>query len=225
MLPSLPSSELAPWRSARTVADLGELMADWLEGRIPASPGYCDTRPEDETRHLIPTLAACNRSGYITTNSQPGEQPVRGVDGRMWRQRAVVDGWIANPALLHRIRTTAATAGITVITNRPGRRPHPGMIVTEADGEAITDYGWSPGHRRLIAYQWPGIPGAARRELRTATHLTLVDPAWGRDDRLWPLLADTVAAHADASCAECGAPYLATATGGHQVHREECDQF
>lgn len=178
-----------PWKSARTVADLGQAMALWLEGRIPTWPGYGDTRPDDETRHLIPTLAAACRAGYVTTNSQPGEQPTRGYDGRMWRQRAAVEGWIADPRLLDRIRSHARGTGITVIANRPGERSHPGIPCTEADGEIRTGFGWSPGHRKLIASEWPGAGRHAIRELRNATHLVLVDTEWGRDNRLWPLIS------------------------------------
>ncbi|SHL75116.1 DUF6919 domain-containing protein [Streptomyces yunnanensis] len=178
-----------PWKKASTVADLGRLMAEWLEGRIPTWPGYMDTRPDDETRHLIPTLAAACRAGYVTTGSQPGLPPGCGYDGRTWRQRAAVEGWIADPHLLNRIRAGAERAGITVIANRPGQRSHPGMPVTEAGAEVTTDFGWSPGHRRLIASMWRGIGRPAERELREATHLTLVDPEWGRDNWLWPALA------------------------------------
>ena len=34
-------SDLAAWRSARTLADLGELTARWLEGTVASVPGYC----------------------------------------------------------------------------------------------------------------------------------------------------------------------------------------
>jgi len=181
-----------PWRNAASVADLGNLMADWLQGRIRTWPGYMDTKTEPETRHLIPTLAAANRAGFVTTCSQPGEPPIRGYDGRMWRQRAAVDGWIADSYLLDRIRSQAERAGITVITNRPGDRSHPGIVATEADGEARTGFGWSPGHRRLISSEWPGVGNGAIAELRTATHLTLIDPEWGRDNQLWPALTRAI---------------------------------
>lgn len=177
-----------PWKNARTVTDLGQLMADWLEGRIRTWPGYGDTRPDDETRHLILPLASANRAGYVTTNSQPGLAPSRGYDGRTWRQRAAVDGWIADPQLLDRIRTQATRAGIVVITNQPGDRSHPGMPATEADTEVTTGFGWSPGHRRLISSTFPGVGSQAIRELRKATHTTLIDPVWGREHRLWSAL-------------------------------------
>lgn len=177
-----------PWKNAHSLADLGQAMADWLGGRGPVWPGYCASDVEDETRHLIPTLVACNRAGYVTTCSQPGHPPTCGYDGRMWRQRAAVDGWIADQRLLGRIRAHANRRELTVITHRPGDRSHPGIVVTDANGEPSTQFGWTPGHRRLIASEWGGVGRGAIRELRTATHLTLVDPVWGRDDRLWTAL-------------------------------------
>ncbi|MFD8545643.1 DUF6919 domain-containing protein [Streptomyces sp. NPDC059649] len=181
-----------PWKNAVTVADLGQAMADWLEGRIRTWPGYGDTRPDDETRHLIPTLAAACRAGYVTTNSQPGIPPGRGYDGRTWRQRAAVVGWITDHRLLERIRAESRRAGITVITNEPGERSHPGIAVTEAGSEETTGFGWSPGHRRLISSEFRGVGNQAIRELRTATHVTLIDTEWGRDNRLWPALARAI---------------------------------
>lgn len=177
-----------PWKNASSIADLGNAMADWLEGRGPTWPGYLDSQPDDETRHLIPTLVACCRAGFVTTCSQPGEPPTRGYDGRMWRQRAAVDGWIAEGPLLDRIRRQAKPAGITVIAHRPGVRFHAGVPVTDADGEPYTWFARTQGHREQIAYEWNGIGGRAIRELRGATHLTLVDPVWGRDNQLWPVL-------------------------------------
>lgn len=177
-----------PWKKARTVPELGRLMARWLVGDIRTWPGYCATTTEPETRHLIPTLVAANRAGFVTTCSQPGMPLTRGYDGRMWRQRAMVDGWIADGRLLDCISSHANRAGVTVIANQPGQRSHPGVTVTEAGGEHQMQAGWIPGHRELIATEWRGVGSDALRDLRSAVHLTLVDPVWGRDDKLWPAL-------------------------------------
>lgn len=178
-----------PWKKATSVAELGHLMADWLEGRIRTAPLIVgEDGPDDETRHLIPILAACNRAGYVTTCSQPGQCPERGYDGRIWRQRAAVDGWVSDRRLLDRICTHAKRNGITVIAHRPGVKFHEGVPVTDADGEPYTWFARTDGHRNQIAYEWNGVGGRAVRELRRSTYLTLIDPVWGRDDRLWPAL-------------------------------------
>lgn len=181
-----------PWKHATTLADLGNAMADWLGGRGPRWPGYGDNDTDTETRHLLPTLIACNRAGFVTTCSQPGQPPTRGYDGRTWRQRAAVTGWVADSRLLDRIRVAAKGAGVAVLAHRPGTSRHDGVPVTEASGEPYTWFGHTEGHRKQIHYEWPGIGGQAVRNLRTATILTLIDLQWGRDSVLWPALTRAV---------------------------------
>lgn len=179
------------WREARSLADLGLVAADWLEGRLPGEHpnGYDEVDPE--TTSLVSVLAQLNRAGFVTDNSQPGESG-RGFDGSRYEQRAAVDGWIAPGRLLDRIRTEARRAGITVIVQRAGSRPRPGVPVTRADGEACTWFGtWGP-HRERVEWVWQGVGGRARRELRAATHLTLIDPEWRPSTRLWSALASAI---------------------------------
>jgi hypothetical protein len=73
------------WAAAVTLGQLGELVAEWLEGRI-AAPIYGEG-PAPETAALIPALAHLNRSGFVTLDSQPGE-----IDDH-WAQRAAVSGY------------------------------------------------------------------------------------------------------------------------------------
>jgi hypothetical protein len=192
--PWMSQDDLRRWRTACTLTDLGRLMAAWLEGDLATTPTYSGLLPEKETAHLIPALAAACRAGYVTTNSQPGQPPQPGYDGRIWQQRAVVTGWISDDQLLARIRCKAAAAGILTVATRPGRRARGRIPVTLADDEMTAGLGWSPGHRRVISSNWGGTSAAARRHLRTAAMLTLVDPEWGRDDVLWPLLTQTTPA-------------------------------
>lgn len=181
-----------PWKKAQSVADLGNLMADWLEDRIPTRPGYCDTQPDEETDHLLPGLVAVCRAGFVTTNSQPGMPPERGYDGRIWRQRAFVEGWIVDGALLTRIRAAAKRAGMTVVAHGSSSRGGDWIPLTDANGEMQAAAGDYPGHRRMINTDWRGIGRHATNELRRSTYLTLIDPVWGRDDRLWPALANAI---------------------------------
>ena len=113
--------------SRADLADLGELTARWLEGTIASiptvMPGY---GPDEETADLIPVLAACNRAGYVTTGSQPGEKPGRGHDGRLWTQRAAVQGF-AGAAAVAALRACTAGTPLIVLPGRPasqyGLRP------------------------------------------------------------------------------------------------------
>lgn len=141
------------WRAARTLADLGELTARWLEGTIASiptvMPGY---GPDEETADLIPVLAACNRAGYVTTDSQPGEKPGRGHDGRLWTQRAAVQGF-AGAATVAALRACTAGTPLIVLPGRPasqyGLRPGNLIPVTLAGDQENTWLGYHLDHRDI----------------------------------------------------------------------------
>lgn len=185
-------SRISPaWSDAHTLADLGRLTADWLEGRLGGEcPGYLDTTTDPETRHLIPVLAAANRRGYVTTNSQPGD------DDRRYRQRAGVDGYVADQTLLRRITDEARRAGITVIAETPGAHTR-GLAVTQknrtlAGWRDVTWFGRSFDRRERVDLDWRGAGPAAIREAEQAVYLTLIDEDWGTDRRLWDALAKAI---------------------------------
>lgn len=186
-----------PWKDARSLADLGNAMADWLEGRngVRTWPGYCSRTTEPETRHLIPTLAAANRAGYVTTGSQPGHVQTGRHRGRGWeeRQRAAVDGYIADGPLLRRITAGARQAGIVAIVEYPGVPHRNGMVVTTDNGEPFTWFGQYYPRGDRLETEWPRTGPHAVAELRRAIHLTLIDPEWARDTVLWPALARALA--------------------------------
>ena len=57
------------WASARTLADLGELTSAWCRGEIGQTPGHCGG-PCPETLPYLTVLAAANRAGFVTEDSQ-----------------------------------------------------------------------------------------------------------------------------------------------------------
>ncbi|MDT0270557.1 hypothetical protein RM844_30220 [Streptomyces sp. DSM 44915] len=185
------------WARARTVADLAGLTADWLEGRLPGGhPGGYD-RPDEETADLVPDLVRLNRAGYATDCSQPGESGP-GYDGAHWEQRSAVDGWVEPGEQLDRIVSAASAAGLLVIqqshsTGRLRRGPSPlrGVPVTRRAGRDRTWFA-----RRLtdgdLRRSLRGLHREAYRALDRAVYLTVVDPAWGRADRLWHVLDKAV---------------------------------
>lgn len=122
------SAEDAGLARARTLADLGELTARWLEGKIKSLPtvipGY---GPDEETTKLIPVLAAVNRAGYVTDFSQPGEAE------RRWTQRAAVSGF-ASAATFTALCAAAANSGLIINAARAGAEPLPINIVVSLDG-------------------------------------------------------------------------------------------
>lgn len=104
--PGMSRKDAARWKTARTMADLGELVIDWLNGEITQTPGHCGP-PCDETLPLIDVLSVINRGGFVTDNSQLAES----MDGRTWNT------WVAGFAAgetLARIREAADGTRLTV---------------------------------------------------------------------------------------------------------------
>lgn len=196
-------ADAANWFQATDLRDLGQLTADWLEGKNLYLPAYGATCPDPETRPLIPTLAAANRAGYVTDCSQPGHEPTLGYNGRLWRQLAAVSGFCDE-------RTAASLAA---------------FFTGHAGEDALCVYIWAPGRKRRdqrTEYEIPATvhadphdpgdqwlstvfgPPLTRREVRSiyrgdlsraavktlqsAWQVTLADTEYGRNDRLWPLL-------------------------------------
>ncbi|MFF6888699.1 DUF6919 domain-containing protein [Streptomyces sp. NPDC012421] len=178
----------SPWRTARSIPDLGRFMALWLEGRIPQWPGYGaefgHEEHDDDVRRLVCPLAVVNRAGLVTTQSQPaGDGP--GADGARWRQRAFVSGVVrARSTLLARL-PVLEREGLVVVVGRP---PRP-VVLTDRDGRPTLVLDTRRPGRDQLAREWAGTGRRALRELRRGTAVHVVDPVWGRNDRLWPALA------------------------------------
>ncbi|WP_149561539.1 DUF6919 domain-containing protein [Streptomyces cacaoi] len=193
-LPWMSRTDRRHWKSARTTAALGELMAQWLEGSISSRPGYTPRYgPEDETRPLVPTLAALCRAGYVTTCSQPGLVGW-GADDAWWEQRAAVEGVVTDPVLLHRLVDAATTAGLLVRTidysrNAPGEAPIP---VTTRNCETAGEFGGRISEADMAA-QWRGLNPDLHDEVSHGTYVIILAPEYGpTGNRLWRILAGSV---------------------------------
>lgn len=169
-MPTMSRTDRRTWAGARALTDLGELTAQWLEGRIGSQPGYVpNCGPDDETRELIPALAAANRAGYLTTDSQPGSDGP-GHDGRRWQQRAAVQGF-ATPTTLARLRHAAARHGL-LIADSP-------VPATTRDGRVVTAFGGRM-HDRDLRNIWSGVVSRdAYQAVKNATQVAVVCPDWG----------------------------------------------
>lgn len=185
-----------PWENAYTLADLGEATARWLEGRVDRHPGYGGD-PDDETTDLIPELVAANRAGFVTLTSQPGEI-VTGYDGLVWSQRAAVEGFCDADRFFD-LADLAHAAGLLVRVRAmpPARRFHlpfwqlrgeRGIPVTLRAGQLVTDFGSTLSWQDIETAFWACSDGALD-QLTEAWQVTIVDPCWGRNDRVWPVLA------------------------------------
>jgi hypothetical protein len=180
------------WESARTLADLGALMALWLEGEIGTAPGY-DGGPAPETAELVPVLAAANRAGFVTYGSQPGGSGWNAGSG-LWQQRAAVEGF-ASLAVASRLDDAAADAGLDVRIQEATRWrlswKH-AIPVSLWNGTPFTRFGTQLS-RRHLRDSWIGY-GVCHRavvaEVCAALQVTIVDPDVDRNDRLWPALRE-----------------------------------
>ncbi len=189
-LPWMSRADRRRWKSARTVADLGELMALWLEGEIDSRPGYQPRfGPDDETKHIVPTLAALCRAGYVTTSSQPGFAGT-GADGLWWEQRAAVELVVVDDDLFHRLVDAATAAGmfVRVHDHSRGRRPEYPVAATLRDGEVVTAFGGRIG-RADMAIQWPGLDRHLYDQVAHGKYVSIVAPEYGTaGERLWVVL-------------------------------------
>ncbi|AZK98814.1 hypothetical protein GTW66_18865 [Streptomyces sp. SID5473] len=190
-LPWMSRADRRRWKSARSVLDLGTLMALWLEGEIASRPGYQPRfGPDEETAHLVPTLAALCRAGYVTTCSQPGFAGT-GADGLWWEQRAAVELVVTDAELLDRLVAAASAAGFIVRINdhrRDGGLQEDGVVVTTRDGEAVTAFGGRIG-RADMAIQWPGLDRALYDQVAHGTYVSIIAPEYGLGgERLWVVL-------------------------------------
>jgi hypothetical protein len=76
-----------PWKNAGSVADLGNLMADWLQGRIRTWPGYMDTKTVIPARSTWLRIQADGRA-CTSFGWSPGHRtlvdPEWGRDTQLW---------------------------------------------------------------------------------------------------------------------------------------------
>ncbi|WP_329021085.1 DUF6919 domain-containing protein [Streptomyces sp. NBC_01601] len=183
----MPRSAARTWSAARTLDDLGELTAQWLEGGLATlAGGAYRGGPDEETAPLVPALAALNRAGCVTIQSQPGlDGPA--FDGCRWQQRAAVM-CLTDTAGLQRLTRTAHGAGLLLAVHRADRRgPVRDILVTTWGGDEHTSFGGRlrKSHVRL---EYRGCHRDAVRAAEDAHQVTLVDPQWGRNSLLWPRL-------------------------------------
>ena len=146
--------------TARTLEDLGELTAPWLEGRITFLPTYTLDTPAAETEGLIAHLAAFNRAGYTTTESQPAV-PFDGHDG----QRAFVSGF-ASEATVDAVEAAILGTRLIALVTPTGRDNPFHIPVTVMEDAPCSFIGPAFSRNDLIAYYTPPAPWPSPRSSR-----------------------------------------------------------
>lgn len=170
----LDQAAVDAWMSANTLAELGELTARWLEGSLSFNPGYGGP-PNGETTDLIPALARFNRAGFVTENSQPGEDT---------DQRACVSGF-CNEQTAETIAAVCMPTDLICVFCWPGTESYLHIPVTLDEGAAFTWAGMSIDGEN-ITYVWADSCSASAVDaLVGAYQVWVIDPIWGRNDLLW----------------------------------------
>lgn len=168
-LTGMSRQDASRWASARTMADLGEMVIAWLNGEITQTPGHCGP-PERETIPLIPALTVINRGGFITDCSQLAES----MDGETWN--TWLDGFTSDAVLL---KMRAAVDGTP-------------LVLTACRG-SYHECSQAAHLARCLGKEVPGFWAdacpAIADELRDCWYVSVEDPEPGRNDLLWPTLA------------------------------------
>jgi len=181
------------WAEARTLGDLGELTARWLEGAINYQPAWESARPDAETEQLVSVLAALNRSGLVTHFSQPGVSAE--VDHVLLR--AAVSGF-GTEELIRRIQDVALGTDLVILAYQPGGGLTGQQIpIGVTDGEACRWAGAEMSRQAIDEYYGGDCHPRAIASLRDAWQATVIDPHWGRDDLLWGRLHIAIATGRD----------------------------
>lgn len=178
--------DLAPWSACRTLAELGEVTARWLQGELRYFPGHNDPTepPLDETKDLISDLVALNRAGYVTTNSQPGQSMTR--DGNA--QRAFVRGYCTEETF-KRIDAAIYGTELVALPRPPGMYHLCPVPITTVGGKNFTWGGMSSGEPEAIAREFGGALSESMLQVLTSCWLVdVLDPVWGRTHLLWSKL-------------------------------------
>jgi hypothetical protein len=133
-------------------------------------------------------LAAINRAGFLTHQSQPGVP----LDEHGSAQRANVSGFVsagAFPVLMAAIADAGADLIITAARGPALEDFGPLIVITLDYGKEFTVDGgaMSPATLRLN-YEDDYHPDAIEDLIRS-WQVALIDPEWGRNDTLWPILA------------------------------------
>jgi hypothetical protein len=176
------------WRQATTLAAAGELTARWLEGNSRYQAGTFSPQMDEETRSIAAGLAELNRSGFFTKESQPGLLPDTGQV-----QRQYVTGF-CSPEAARRLLQLSTQTELIAVVHSPGEMSRSAIPVTVIDGEVVTVLGTSesPIEAGQIRDWAEESNDALALLLAESWYVEVLDPVWGRNDRLLPAVLEAV---------------------------------
>jgi hypothetical protein len=169
-----------------TLRELGELVAEWLEGRMASAPFYGGP-PDSETATIAPVLARLNRSGFVTDFSQPAESDDE------WAQRAAVCGYCEHD-VAERLASLSVRGELVVVSQPAGYDAPYQLPITRTRNYTFTilcgDH--APSADDDDSWPWPGLHPQMREVLLATWYVSACDPVWGRPDVLWQALAAAI---------------------------------
>jgi hypothetical protein len=176
------------WRQATTLAAAGELTARWLERDSEFQPATFTASYDDETAPIAVELAALNRSGLFTKESQPGLQS----DGLV--QRQYVTGFCSAEAAAE-LLTLSTRSELVTVAHAPGETSNAAIPVTLDGGEVVTVLGSSENPVTEDQIQdWANETNdTLALLLADSWYVEILDPVWGRDDVLLPAVLGALA--------------------------------
>ncbi|HEU0143684.1 MAG TPA: hypothetical protein VFQ47_02755 [Nitrososphaera sp.] len=166
------------WLEARTLDELGELTARWIEGTLPYYPFYGGTI-DPETEPLQDKLAYFNRNGLVTTFSQPAEP----LDEEGFAQRACVKGY-AREELAKRLASLGLYTDLLVLIYPADVAGGYQIPITLSEFQPFTWCGSNRGQEELESLK-EYLSEGAMESLSLAWKIIVIDLQWGREDYLW----------------------------------------
>jgi hypothetical protein len=169
------------WRQATTLAAAGELTARWLEGDSEFQPATFTASYDDETAPIAVALAAVNRNGLFTKESQPG------LLSSAVAQRQYVTGFCSADTAAELLALSTRSELVTV-AHAPGESSTAAIPVTLDGGEVVTVLGSSenPVTEEQIQDWASETNDSLALLLADCWYVEILDPVWGRDDVLLP---------------------------------------
>lgn len=174
------SALAADWAKAQSFADLLGLTARFLAGEPIGFPGWAVSETDEESDSFTPTLLAANAAGLLSVASQPGAPFGPGHDGWTWGGRAFIGGFArADDAAVIQLRGAKAGLWVRDLSIGEGH----GITAGLRDGTPYLILGHDAPGQELEIFQ-DEIGPAALVELKQTHFLWVVDPVWGRRERL-----------------------------------------
>ena len=169
------------WRQATTLAAAGELTARWLEGSSEFQPATFTASFDAETAPIAVELAALNRNGLFTKESQPG------LRSAGLAQRQYVTGF-CSAEIVAQLLALSTRSELVTVAHAPGESSSAAIPVTVDGGEVVTVLGSSENPVTEEQIQdWAGETNDnLALLLADSWYVEILDPAWGRDDVLLP---------------------------------------